>query len=1076
MIDWINLSELYSKNELAAKFEQLAFSYVRDVYNEYDWETTPASGDGNKDAHLGKGAEFDVWEEAKYKGFSTKSGRQYTVRRQDLDTTILSGLQQGNVRLIVFISNSIIPSDLYERVAFSSKLKGIEVTYVLRAQLESWIYHHKDVFKSIFEIEPELDLTDEEVFSIDSISIFDMHRINFSEVTRAKELIVRERYVMHVTISSSRHAKATIENSVFDILDHPDFTQSAFDLVPGVNSLRFLISPVTQHSNRVNLRFRINEKEFNSYSPEVIIAENRLPTLTYSSQLKIIADIKNVISNRPQENDGLVVTLSGQSSMGKTFILKSLHAEYLFRHESLYVDFDINEISGINERYLCRILIFLNYGNVFLYNPLNTKADTYRLKKILSRFATSSDITARLRNRLVDGCLDYAAAVSVIKELSQQFDGYVIPTAKFNLCRLLFVDDVQNLNETQFGLITKIVHQINLCKTNIIFVLSATEDAFKSEEAQDKYEALTSNKFRLCGLSNCDKALTLKTHFEEFSKPKDTIPTIILPSSPLLASEVLLSIMHEARSASLYDIVAAYNRVSENSILTNKFSKYDQTYYLLDIICLFKLGIEKKYLLTYPTFSTESLRKDINMLTRGGILVDTGADRISFSHDMYIQSYKKLRNGKQYNSDVGRFLQYWYDKAKEVSIDKNILLSSLIRCDEKYLAAYKDRVFEIIVLNAENTNFNVALFYCEYYFKMISCRHNRSLTDKERYILYLYSDCLVHCGQSGEAERIFERILDNTEVDSLEYLEIRISLLNQWFWAHKNLNRLIGDSLLLQRKTELLINNTRFPEASFRLKKCESSCYNRRMVTQLLLDDYDSACETCFNWLKKTSIGVSGNEYKDEIAVLLMDFARGISYLNPTLAEILMNFAYTCMLVERERNYRRLLLCQIDLLLLQTINGKEINIKEFENAVRTLGKNNFRSECFKAVLKYFAMTLIDENTWLVSQNIGDPNFSTLEEANKCVHQCMLKLKITPQKREKYLYNILFAFIHIKNKNFDTARKELQEALQFVEPAGKSYSETLLHNLQHLGSLKKIAWYWQGMELQEDTYYLDCRFW
>lgn len=857
MIDWLNLSKIYSKNVLAAMFEKLAFAYVQDVYSKYDWETTPQSGDGNKDAHLGKGAEFDVWEEAKYKGFHPNSGRQYTVRRQDLDTTILSGLQQGNVRLIVFISNSVVPPELYERVAFSSKLKGIEVTYILKAQIESWIYFHKDIFRNIFGFEPKLDLEKEELFNIESISIFDMHYVNFGDVTRVKEMIIRERYILNVTISSSCKAKATIQNSVFDILNHPDFTQNNFELSVGVNSLRFLISPRIRHTNRVNIRFRINEKEFNAYTPDVIIEESSFPTLTYSSQLEIISTIKKVINLRAQDSDGLVVTVFGRSSIGKSFVLKNLYAEYLFRHESLYVDFDINEFGGINERYLCRVLIFLNYGNVFLYNPLRTSADATRLKKLLSHYAIYSDISARIRNRLRDGCIDYTTAVSVIYELSTQFKGFIIPSTKFKLSRLLFIDDVQNLSDIQFALIKKIVCQLDGCKTNILIVLSATQDAFKSIEAQETYETLTPNNFRLSGLNKEDKKLTLKNHFSLFT---------------------------------------------------------------------------------------------------------------------------------------------------------------------------------------------------------------------------LYSDCLVHCGQSGEAEKVFEQILDNTKEDSLEYLEIRISLLNQWFWSIKKLNRLIGDSLLLQHKVEQLMNDSPYSEVSYRLKKCESSCYNRCMVTLLLLDEYDSACNTYINWLIKSAQRVSGNEYKDETAVTIMDFARGISYYDIALSKTLMSFAYSFMCINSEKHFRRLLICKIDLLVLQNINGKKINLKELEKTIRILAQNNFRSECFKAVLKYFAVKIIDESAWLELQNASNFCSSSFEETINKVHQCMLKLKITPKKREKYLYNILMSYIEIKGKSIDTARQQLQEALKFVESAGKSYSKAILHNLKHIDSIQKIAWFWENAELKADTYYLDCRFW
>ena len=90
MNDWKYLIAKYGSAETPHKFEEIALSYVQDIYPQYTWYPTRKTRDGNKDAqrkevYWGKDNSFDVWEEAKFK----ESGR--ALRRQDIDPTFLSG-------------------------------------------------------------------------------------------------------------------------------------------------------------------------------------------------------------------------------------------------------------------------------------------------------------------------------------------------------------------------------------------------------------------------------------------------------------------------------------------------------------------------------------------------------------------------------------------------------------------------------------------------------------------------------------------------------------------------------------------------------------------------------------------------------------------------------------------------------------------------------------------------------------------------------------------------------------------------------------------------------------------------
>lgn len=205
MIDWTILSKKFDRLGASKKFEQLALYYVGDVFSEYTWIPTKTTVDENKDAHLGKGTEFDIWEEAKFKG------KNYKIRRQDLDTTILSGILQGNVRMIVFVSNALVPESLYSRADITAKMKGIEVTYVLDAQLESWLINHPDIYNDIFEEKITIKASFCPIQEVNNVFIYDTTSTEFKSLSENTELVVGEKYILSLAISSS------VENSIADV-------------------------------------------------------------------------------------------------------------------------------------------------------------------------------------------------------------------------------------------------------------------------------------------------------------------------------------------------------------------------------------------------------------------------------------------------------------------------------------------------------------------------------------------------------------------------------------------------------------------------------------------------------------------------------------------------------------------------------------------------------------------------------------------------------------------------------------------------------------------------------------------
>ena len=66
--------------------------------------------------------------------------------------------------------------------------------------------------------------------------------------------------------------------------------------------------------------------------------------------------------------------IHGNSGMGKSYILKSLSLDYCLNNDLTLVTFESEEKSNVNYLLICRIIIFLQYGNIFWdYKPEKIK-------------------------------------------------------------------------------------------------------------------------------------------------------------------------------------------------------------------------------------------------------------------------------------------------------------------------------------------------------------------------------------------------------------------------------------------------------------------------------------------------------------------------------------------------------------------------------------------------------------------------------------------------------------------------------------------------------------------------------
>jgi len=1073
LLDWEILYKKFGRNLSAQKFEALALDYVESIYPEYDWIPTNKTWDGNKDFQLANFDIFDMWGEAKYKKKSS------SLSKKDIDPTILSGLIQGNVKLIIFVSNGKIPKSILERTLIGARIKKIEISYVLAHQLESWLFLNPDRFRKYFEIDPII-ISTEPVVEIKSITIYDIYSTDFNPLVAQNKLFYEDEYVLCVIIYSSVNCKGEVvsHNEVpFLFISHPNYdTPDDFELKSGISILTFLIKTRMEYSNPVSLSIKINNDFFHYVINNVTIMINQKFNMTYSQQLEITSQIIDAMNRQSTGEYNYLITLYAESGLGKSHLLKYIYENYALIRDMTIVNFESAKNNNINYLLLCKIILFFLYGNLFWIKKGKGKNEINAIKELLIGNNRNGLFDNEFLVRLIDGCFDSSVAHDTIVHLyenvkkmgninMQSYDG------RSN--KILLIDDFHYLDSIQQKVFLLILSQLVICKNNTLIVLSATKGKFVAITQENSFLELTPNHFVLLGLSHSDKKISIANSLG--ISPNDVSNAIIrtMPSNLLFACEIMHILKKEYRkhNSDLSFVKKYIENLNKINVMTNKFNGSEKQYYLLDLIYKFKRGIQRKYIYMSKLYDKQVLNKDIQMLIQMCVIKSDRGILYPY-HDYLISSYFRLRKEKHYNDNLGRIIAFMIE-TKPADIDHNHLLAILARCGRKYYQLYKTKIRELIMKYVRETRFGAALQYCEIIYELLNRKQFANCSKDELHLLYLYAYCLDHCNKGYSSIEILNLICNITERETLEWLEASVTRLNIRFWSADI--TVIDDSYALEYSIMCMLKTNIDSNEKNRLLEIYSTTINRRMVTQLLSEDFISADKTFKRRLKEI-VQSYGKEFRSHAATLIMDYARGISILSPQKARKLMRIAKKYYSYNCESHYRRIIICNIDLCVYDSIIDNQFDLSYMRELSRQLLLSSFYSGYFKSILKIIACRLIGLSSHIGSQRdkISD---NVIRDTIDEIYECLIEIEFQPADRTSFLLNSILAYLEITKGNYDLAFDILIETHSYTKKAGAIYSKIVQHNLDNIRNVKKICWYSSELDfLNDNVYLLDTRFW
>jgi len=429
-MDW---SKINSK-----QFEDIAHIYVQDIYKDFIWVLTKRTRDGNRDGEFSISIEsMDLmikgWYEAKY------TEKPHTsIAKSHMDSTLVSGILDGSVRLILFITNGRINKEFRRRAEAILSPYKTKVGFIEGDILENWIAKRPSLYKSYFHDCTDKNIT--EFLEIDDICFFDAIMSPSTLASPVIRLITENEYYLYISIRTNYTAFIDIRVSNSCIVKIPDTYSDCYQVNPGFNSLWIKYSAKHEFNERFTINILIDDEILCHKTIQKLRIENsHEPLIVYSHQTAIIQDIFNYMiqSSMP----ACILSVSGKEGTGKSHLLRGLQRDIVKRNSDSIV-IQMSEKIAENACSLCKLILFLGFGN------LHTLSKETYLRMLQHSANLPSDIYIDIR----EGASDQIIASSVISKLTKLMKEYeysLLPsgiTFPRETTSYVFIDDFHKLS------------------------------------------------------------------------------------------------------------------------------------------------------------------------------------------------------------------------------------------------------------------------------------------------------------------------------------------------------------------------------------------------------------------------------------------------------------------------------------------------------------------------------------------------------------------------------------------------------------------------------------------------------
>lgn len=758
-MDWARLND--------KTFEELACAYAKDTYHEYQWVPTGKSWDGNKDALFRNKIDslncyYQGWCEAKYTEDPNSS-----IPKSHMDSTLVSGILDGEVIFILFVTNGKITNSFIQRATSILKPHKIQIKFVDGAILTDWVNANPCIKEHFFLESSSDDISKALKIDIVDHCFLDAVMSSPSLISSITKMRVNCEYFLYLNLYSSQRIRyfLEIDTNVLAVLPDGVYEDSAS---PGYNSVlikclaKSSFNGTVQVSIRTESGYRVAHKclpIFIEYFDDVQVV--------YAKQQQYIQEIYMAAS--PDIYRNTILAVSGHEGSGKTYLLNQV-AQSLSRADAEILRIGFSDKEAENACSICRILLFINFG--FLYD---LSEEAFRTL-ISNNTNISSDIFMQLRA----GASDQITALNIIDMINDMLsttEVALFPDQSPLLHRntsYIVVDDVQKVTKRHKKICLKIIEEFITRNYAQIMIVGYRPKEFRVSALEATLAKVCSVFWELLGISSADTYDSLKHCFNkdiaEFSKlfpsPISVLHLVLLIKK--IKQRNILRNPHERRVV-IYDNAYRETNVNDTSLAISKINHYrykDILYIIYKIesgvpIQLLQEFFGDRYRKASGTFSIDLLFREEN-------------DSLKPYHDIYLNAFAQMHFSQKYMDILNDFLQYCIKQEVDLPILKSNILSILINRNNPLRTHYLASAREICQDYYSKSQYIAAQNLALALLPDMEQTSYFSYQYSDLELLYIFAQSFKYSRTHTESSKYLKRICDIGSVLSLDTKEMGI--------------------------------------------------------------------------------------------------------------------------------------------------------------------------------------------------------------------------------------------------------------------------------------------------------------
>lgn len=1041
IMDWSKINDTI--------FEEIACAYANDVYNKYTWIPTGKSWDGNKDAFFSDKIEsinylYKGWCEAKY-----TQNPQSSIPKSHMDSTLVSGILDGKVIFILFITNGKITTDFIQRATAILKPHKIDIKFVEGKVLTDWIKNNEKIRDKYFENIIWEESSQSLELEIKDVCIFNAIMSAPSLITPILKLKVDKEYFFYINLYSNQQKKVNIElNS--NALKKLSPLYEEYEISPGYNS--FLIHYLAKYpfSGKIQISIFIDEElVLHQEILDLLIEEDDLIPIVYTQQQTTLLEIHNCINGTFTDN--MLLHIYGSGGNGKSFLIQQLMENISSKYNQILL-IQFSEKEAENACSLCKMILFINFG--FLYD-LSEEAFLTLLKDYTN---FSTDIFIELR----EGTKNQITALNIIQKIITLLQTKVyslFPNSNYMVRRntsFIILDDIQKVHNNHSFLCKEIISEFVEKSFSQILIACNRPNEFYDAELEQLIKEKRVGKWELTGISVPDIHSSIRNNFNQ-----DIAKLIKLFPSPVsvLHLELLIknltrrNILRASKEKKGIIFSDAYN---ETNTLNHQFAvdKVRKCRYLNILYIVYKIesGVpvmllqdfyNNQYTTASKYFFQDSLIKEDNAILRP-------------FHDIYLYAFQQIDFNDSYMEELNQFLQFCINKEVNNPVLLSNMLSILIEKNNVLRVNYLDLARQICTDYYSKSEYIAAKNLALTLLPNLATTSYSTYTFKDLELLYIFAQSEKYSKTHVGSTKYLQLIADIGEVIPLNSIEKGVVQ-----EAHSELitNYLYSmDYSNFEAELKYFENNLKDKtEADSSEHKVNAylNFLNRKILYTFFLGS--STLEEVYKEANSESIRLMRDDYQ---AYSDMDYAKILLYSDKERALNLLKISLP-VFEKYAKCEKRKVDCKAEVIFAEYLLYNR-SYDELYTLQKEAYDNKFMHVYARITLILLTLELIDS-----------------EETNS-IEARLTKLLIeyddlNGTNRLGLFTNQLFTAIYYKKGDYQKQCSYAKKQYMIAERLSKEYLEVPLHNQSKFES-NKILWKYKGEQADNNGLWLDPKIW